>query len=103
MSLFLRMSSVQCVMSDGGTSATPNGSNKARMPTQVTLRRFYRPEDISRDAAYGAAFTDVYESEETLAVPLDTVVSKCSVLPPGETITGAAQGAWALRINLRDN
>lgn len=56
---------------------------------QVTLRRFYRPEDISRDIAYSAEYTDVYESKETLAVPLDDVVSKCSVLPPGQPITGA--------------
>jgi hypothetical protein len=56
---------------------------------QVTLRRFYRPEDISRDIAYAAEYTDVYESKETLAVPLDDVVSKCSVLPPGQPITGA--------------
>lgn len=55
---------------------------------QVMLRRFYRPEDISRDSAYTAEFTDVYESEETLAVPLDDVVSKCSVLAPGQPITG---------------
>lgn len=57
---------------------------------QVTLRRFYRPEDISRDVAYNAEFTDLYESQETLAVALDDVVSKCSVLPPGQPITGAS-------------
>ena len=59
----------------------------AFLATQV--RRYYRPEDISRDAAYSSEFTDVYESSETTAVPLDAVVAKCQVLPPGAPLTGA--------------
>lgn len=71
--------------------AAKKGKSKkgAAAADQVTVRRFYRPEDISRDAAYTAAFTDVYESGEQLAVPLDSVVAKCRVLPPGEALTGA--------------
>lgn len=84
----LRAYGIGEVVALGTPAGKKGGKSKKNSDDQVTLRRFYRPEDISRDAAYRAAFTDVYKSEETLAVPLDTVVSKCSVLPPGETITG---------------
>lgn len=53
------------------------------------LRRLWRPEDISRDAAYKASFSEVYSSEEQQLVELDAIVGKCSVLPAGSPLPGA--------------
>lgn len=55
---------------------------------QLTVQRFYRPEDVSRKVAYTAPFTDVYESEEHVIVDLDHVVAPCHVLAPGKALPG---------------
>lgn len=44
------------------------------------MRRFFRPEDVSRDHAYGTEWSEVYAGpEEEEAVPVDLIVGKCSV------------------------
>lgn len=49
------------------------------MPKKVTLKRFYRPEDISIDAAYKAELYEVYSSDEKQCVDVDSLVGRCSV------------------------
>jgi DNA (cytosine-5)-methyltransferase 1 len=52
----------------------------------VTLQRFWRPEDISEDAAYRAtSFYEVYAGDEELTVDIDDVVGPVKVLPRGNS------------------
>ena len=62
----------------------------AAVPTKVTLKRFYRPEDISRDHAYKAEFLDVFASTETQTVPVEALVSHCRVVSQGKPAPGTA-------------
>lgn len=68
---------------DGKASTAPTAKDG-----QLTVQRFYRPEDVSRKAAYSSPFTDVYQSEEHVVVDLDDVVAPCHVLAPGEALPG---------------
>ena len=52
---------------------------QGQVPAKVTLKRFYRPEDISIDTAYRANLYEVYASDETQSVEVDSFVGKCSV------------------------
>ena len=54
----------------------------------ATLRRMWRPEDISKDAAYRASFSEVYASEEQQSVDLEAIVGKCRVMPAGSSLPG---------------
>jgi len=54
----------------------------------ATLRRMWRPEDISKDAAYRASFSEVYASEEQQSVDLEAIVGKCRVMPAGTSLPG---------------
>ncbi|PSC75867.1 DNA (cytosine-5)-methyltransferase 1-like [Micractinium conductrix] len=50
----------------------------------LTVKRFWRPEDISADQAYKAAsYYEVYASEEELSVSVEDVVGRCRVVPKG--------------------
>lgn len=50
----------------------------------LTLRRYYRPEDIDRDKAYEApSFYSVYASEEEVTVDVSDVVGPVRVVPQG--------------------
>lgn len=57
-------------------------------PAAATLRRMWRPEDISKDAAYRASFSEVYASEEQQSVDLEAIMGKCRVLPAGSPLPG---------------
>lgn len=69
--------------SDG--EAAPAG----RAPTHVRVRRFYRPEEVSQDAAYKSSYWDLYYSSTTATVPIADVVGRCTVAAPGAE-TGAS-------------
>ena len=43
------------------------------------MKRFYRPEDISIDAAYKAELYEVYSSDEKRCVDVDSLMGRCSV------------------------
>ena len=43
------------------------------------MKRFYRPEDISIDAAYKAELYEVYSSDEKRCVDVDSLVGRCFV------------------------
>ncbi|CAB4264150.1 unnamed protein product [Prunus armeniaca] len=47
--------------------------------TQVKVRRFFRPEDISVEKAYSSDIREVYYSEETHIVSVDNIERKCEV------------------------
>lgn len=47
--------------------------------TRLSVRRFFRPEDISAEKAYTADVREVYYSEMTAEVTLDSVNGKCEV------------------------
>ncbi|PRQ32904.1 putative DNA (cytosine-5-)-methyltransferase [Rosa chinensis] len=47
--------------------------------TQVKVRRFFRPEDISVEKAYCSDVREVYYSEETHIIPADSIEGKCEV------------------------
>ena len=63
---------------------------QGKTPTRVTLQRYYRPEDISRDQAYRAGFRELYSSppEETLDV--NDLIGRCTVVPAAS----ACGGSW---------
>ncbi|KAL0027901.1 hypothetical protein WJX79_001540 [Trebouxia sp. C0005] len=58
---------------------TAGRAKQGQVPAKVTLKRFYRPEDISIDTAYKANLYEVYASDETQSVEVDSFVGKCSV------------------------
>ncbi|XP_052197466.1 LOW QUALITY PROTEIN: DNA (cytosine-5)-methyltransferase 1-like [Diospyros lotus] len=47
--------------------------------TEVKVRRFFRPEDISAEKAYCSDIREVYYSEETTVLPAETIEGKCEV------------------------
>ncbi|KAJ7976049.1 DNA (cytosine-5)-methyltransferase [Quillaja saponaria] len=47
--------------------------------TQVKVRRFYRPEDISSEKAYHSDIREVYYSEETCIISIDSLEGKCKL------------------------
>ncbi|KAJ4715071.1 DNA (cytosine-5)-methyltransferase [Melia azedarach] len=47
--------------------------------TQVKVRRFFRPEDISAEKAYSSDIREVYYSEETHILSVETIEGKCEV------------------------
>ncbi|KAF8412006.1 hypothetical protein HHK36_004565 [Tetracentron sinense] len=47
--------------------------------THVKVRRFFRPEDISTEKAYISDIREVYYSEQTLSVTIETIEGKCEV------------------------
>ncbi|KAM0975127.1 hypothetical protein ACFX13_018490 [Malus domestica] len=59
------------------------GTKESKRPgpesTQVKVRRFFRPEDISVEKAYCSDIREVYYSEETHLVTVDDIEGKCEV------------------------
>ena len=56
----------------------------ATKPSSVKIRRFYRPEDVSRDHAYSTEWWEVYAGPDTehSLNDFDKILKKCSVHPP---------------------
>jgi len=50
---------------------------------KLTVARFYRPEDVSREQAYQAGFWELFASEEAATLDADEVFGKCAVVPAG--------------------
>ncbi|XP_051145037.1 DNA (cytosine-5)-methyltransferase 1B-like [Andrographis paniculata] len=46
---------------------------------RVRVRRFFKPEDISLEKAYSSDIREVYYSEETHTVPVDSIEGKCGI------------------------
>ncbi|KQK20551.1 DNA (cytosine-5)-methyltransferase 1B isoform X2 [Brachypodium distachyon] len=58
----------------------PVGSKKINPASaKVSVRRFYRPDDISSDKAYTSDIREVYYSEDIINVPVDMIEGKCDV------------------------
>ncbi|XP_028756497.1 DNA (cytosine-5)-methyltransferase 1-like [Neltuma alba] len=47
--------------------------------TKVKVRRFFRPEDISNEKAYSSDIREVYYSEETQIISVESIEGKCQV------------------------
>ncbi|VFQ73766.1 unnamed protein product [Cuscuta campestris] len=66
------------------------GSEEADIDsTEVKIRRFFRPDDISAEKAYSSDIREIYYSEETHTVPVCMIEGKCEVrrkrdLPPAD-------------------
>ncbi|CAH9093886.1 unnamed protein product [Cuscuta epithymum] len=64
------------------------GSKEVKIDsTEVKIRRFFRPEDISAEKAYSSDIREIYYSEETHVIPIGMIEGKCEVrmkqdLPP---------------------
>ncbi|WOK98331.1 DNA (cytosine-5)-methyltransferase 1B-like [Canna indica] len=58
-------------------------SNGSKQPTpkstEVKVRRFYRPEDVSSAKAYSSDIREVYYSEEVHTVTVEMIEGKCQV------------------------
>ncbi|EEC81621.1 hypothetical protein OsI_25142 [Oryza sativa Indica Group] len=58
----------------------PAGSRKIHpASTKISVRRFYRPDDISSAKAYVSDIREVYYSENIVKVPVDMIEGKCEV------------------------
>ncbi|CAN4101552.1 unnamed protein product [Withania somnifera] len=58
----------------------PKGSKQAKLDSSnIKVRRFFRPEDISSDKAYSSDIREIYYSEEIHTVPVETIKGKCEV------------------------
>lgn len=47
--------------------------------TQVKIRRFFRPEDLSNEKAYCSDIREVYYSDETYIISVESIEGKCQV------------------------
>lgn len=60
--------------------STSKESRQAEMKsTQLKVRRFFRPEDISAEKTYCSDIREVYYSEETHLISIEDVEGKCEV------------------------
>ncbi|CAM0914065.1 unnamed protein product [Alopecurus aequalis] len=58
----------------------PAGSKKANPEsTKVSVRRLYRPDDISSAKSYSSDIREVYYSEDVMSVPVMMIEGKCEV------------------------
>ncbi|KAF7813362.1 DNA (cytosine-5)-methyltransferase 1 [Senna tora] len=62
--------------------------------TQVKVRRFFRPEDISNEKAYCSDIREVYYSEETHIIPVESVEGKCQVRKKNDIPACKAPGVF---------
>ena len=62
---------------------------QGKAPTRVTLQRYYRPEDISRDQAYRASFREVYSSAQEETLDVDDLIGRCTVVAAASTCGGS--------------
>lgn len=51
----------------------------------MKLQRLYRPEDVTRDAAYKADLNELYASSDIELVDVEWVLRKCMVTAVGAT------------------
>ena len=67
---------------------------------KVEVQRFYRPEDISRQQAYGAGLWEVYASTERETIDLASVVGGCIVAAsaPAERRPGKHLSSCSARV-----
>jgi hypothetical protein len=58
----------------------------SQVPSQLRIRRLYRPEDISREVAYRSGWWDVFvgPEEEGLTITPEPVVAKCGAVTKTE-------------------
>ncbi|KAH9315101.1 hypothetical protein KI387_023728, partial [Taxus chinensis] len=49
-------------------------------PTKITVRRFFRPDDVGPEKAYTADIREVYYSDETVTVEVIAIKGKCIVM-----------------------
>uniref|UniRef100_A0A8R7QJG5 Cytosine-specific methyltransferase n=1 Tax=Triticum urartu TaxID=4572 RepID=A0A8R7QJG5_TRIUA len=67
---------VCCLQSVNGASRSHKANLKS---TKVSVRRLYRPDDISSDKAYSSDIREVYYSENIVSVPVAMIEGKCEV------------------------
>ncbi|BDA51554.1 DNA (cytosine-5)-methyltransferase 1B [Coccomyxa sp. Obi] len=78
----LRAFGIACIV---GLARPAGKKAKNAEAKALKVQRFWRPEDISRDAGYRAGFWDVYAGSETEEVDFDDIIGPCSVLRAGST------------------
>ncbi|KAF1897087.1 hypothetical protein Lal_00034789 [Lupinus albus] len=62
--------------------------------TQVKVRRFFRPEDISNEKAYCSDVQEVYYSDETHIVSVQSIEGKCEVRKKNDVPACSASGLF---------
>ncbi|CAM0870689.1 unnamed protein product [Alopecurus aequalis] len=66
-------------------NAPTAGSKKANPEsTKVSVRRLYRPDDISSEKAYSSDIRELYYSEDIMSVPVTMIEGKCEVTAKDE-------------------
>lgn len=88
--------------SAGGSSKKATRESKDKVAS-ITLQRFWRPEDISEDAAYRAdSYYDLYAGDEEILVDIEDVVGPVKVLPRGQGTPDIATFACVGSYNKKD-
>ncbi|KAK7314847.1 hypothetical protein VNO77_33375 [Canavalia gladiata] len=62
--------------------------------TQVKIRRFFRPEDVSNEKAYCSDIQEVYYSNETHTISVESIEGKCEVRKKNDISEGSAPGIF---------
>ncbi|WVZ14483.1 hypothetical protein V8G54_012049 [Vigna mungo] len=62
--------------------------------TQVKIRRFFRPEDVSNEKAYCSDIQEVYYSDETHIISVDSMKGKCEVRKKSDIPKQSAPGMF---------
>ncbi|XP_022640133.1 DNA (cytosine-5)-methyltransferase 1 isoform X1 [Vigna radiata var. radiata] len=62
--------------------------------TQVKIRRFFRPEDVSNEKAYCSDIQEVYYSDETHIISVDSIEGKCEVRKKSDIPEQSAPGMF---------
>ncbi|KAL2334436.1 hypothetical protein Fmac_015649 [Flemingia macrophylla] len=62
--------------------------------TQIKIRRLFRPEDVSNEKAYGSDIQEVYFSEETHIISVQSVEGKCEVRKKNDISETSAPGIF---------
>ncbi|CAI8593488.1 unnamed protein product [Vicia faba] len=62
--------------------------------TELKVRRFFRPEDVSSEKAYCSDVQEVYFSDETYTISVQSVEGKCEVRKKIDIPEGSAPGAF---------
>lgn len=53
---------------------------QGKAPSKVSLKRFFRPEDISAEHAYQAGLNEIFSSDEKHDAAVDDIECQCSVM-----------------------
>ncbi|KAJ1383812.1 S-adenosyl-L-methionine-dependent methyltransferase [Sesbania bispinosa] len=62
--------------------------------TQVKIRRFFRPEDVSNEKAYCSDIQEVYYSDETHTISVQSIEGKCEVRKKNDIPECSAPGIF---------